>query len=188
MPTRNILVLCGSLRTGSLNRMLANTLPELAPEGMRIAMAPEIGAIPPYNADDQGRDGFPEPVEALAEAIAGADGLIIVSPEYNYSVPGALKNAIDWVSRLPDQPFRDKPVALQSAAAGLLGGARMQYHLRQILVFLEAPVLTRPEVFVTFAKGKVDEERGVVTDAPTREMIAAQLAAFAGFVERFSRR
>lgn len=188
MAPRNVLVICGSLRAGSLNRMVARTLPELAPDGMTIVEAPSLAGIPAYNADDQAAGGFPEPVRALAAAIAEADGVIIVSPEYNFSVPGVLKNAIDWVSRLPDQPFRDKPVALQSAAAGLLGGARMQYHLRQIMVFLEAHVFTKPEVFVTFARTKVDEERGVVTDGPTREAMAAQLQAFGAYVDRLAGR
>jgi chromate reductase len=108
---------------------------------------------------------------------------IIVRPN-TISVPGALKNAIDWVSRLKDQPFKDKPVALQSASGGPLGAARMQYHLRQIMVFLEAFVFTRPEVFVTFAPQKIDEHAGKLKDEPTREIIKTQLALFAKFIER----
>src|SRR5437764_2183201 len=130
----NVLVICGSLRKGSYNAMLANTLPALAPEGMTITRSPGIGDFPLYNADVQNESGFPAPVNTLVEAIRAADGVIFVTPEYNYSVPGVLKNAIDWVSRLPNQPFNGKPIAIQSASQGPLGGPRAQYHLRQMLV------------------------------------------------------
>ena len=180
----DVVAICGSLRKGSYNRMILNTLPELAPDGMTIRESPPIGAIPLYDFDLQQTGGFPDSVTAFAGAIGAADGVIIISPEYNYSVPGVLKNAIDWVSRLPNQPFANKPVALQSAAGGMLGGARAQYHMRQIMVFLDALVFNRPEVLVSFAKSKVDEARGVVADEPTREVIKAQLAALAQFIDR----
>ncbi|MGB0087439.1 MAG: NADPH-dependent FMN reductase [Rhodomicrobiaceae bacterium] len=180
----DVVAICGSLRKGSFNRMILNTLPELAPDGMIIGESPPIDAFPLYNADLQQASGFPDAVMVLASAIRAADGVIIVSPEYNYSVPGLLKNAIDWVSRLPNQPFAGKPIALQSAAGGVLGGARAQYHMRQIMVFLDALVFNKPEVFVTFAPTKVDAERGVVSDEPTRDTIKAQLAAFAQFIDR----
>ncbi len=173
-----LLAICGSLRTGSFNRAICNTLPDLAPDGCQIVQAPDFGGIPIYNADHHAADGFPEQVKTLAEMIAAADGVVIVSPEYNFSVPGGLKNTIDWISRLPDQPFKGKQVALQSAAGGMLGGARMQYHLRQIMVFLEAKVFTKPEVFVSFAKSKVDDSGTRIADETTRDMIRAQLAAF----------
>jgi chromate reductase len=163
--------------------MVARTLPLLAPDAMKIKASPPIDTLPHYNADVQGR-GFPEPVNALGDAIRAADGVIIVTPEYNYSVPGVLKNAIDWVSRLPEQPFKNKPVALQSASQGVLGGARAQYHLRQMMVFLEAYVFNKPEVFVAGAKGKFDEASGQLSDEPTRGMIKQQLAAFAQFVRQ----
>ena len=102
--------------------------------------------------------------EALADAIRKADGVIIVTPEYNYSVPGALKNAIDWLSRLNDQPFVNKPVAIQSASMGPLGGPRAQYHLRQMLVFLDALAFNKPEIFVGAVQNKLDAEKG---DSPT---------------------
>ncbi|UYN99795.1 MAG: NAD(P)H-dependent oxidoreductase [Devosia sp.] len=180
----SLLTICGSLRQGSFNRMVANTLPELAPAGVTITMAPPIGDMPLYNADIQNGTGFPEAVTALGDAVRAADGVIFVSPEYNFSVPGVLKNALDWVSRLPDQPFQYKPVALQSAATGMLGGARSQYHMRQIMVFLDALVFTKPEVFVSFAKDKVDAGRGVLSDEPTRAMISTQLEGFARFVRK----
>lgn len=177
----NILTICGSLRANSYNASLARTLSELAPDGMSIAEAGTIGSLPHYNADVQ-IQGFPREAEALGERIRGADGVIIVSPEYNFSIPGVLKNAIDWLSRLPDQPFKDKPVALQSASTGMLGGARAQYHLRQVLVFVEARVFNRPEVIVASAKGKFDETTGRLIDPATRDLVAKQLAAFKQFV------
>lgn len=182
--TYNIVAICGSLRKGSHNRMVLNSLPELAPAGMTITESPPFGAMPLYNFDDQQSSGVPATVTALADAIRAADGVIVISPEYNYSVPGALKNAIDWVSRLPNQPFAGKPIALQSASGGQLGGARSQYHMRQIMVFLDALVMNKPEIFVNFAKTKMDEERGVVSDEPTRDIIRQQLAGFAKFIDR----
>ena len=151
----NVLVICGSLRKASYNAMVANSLPALAPAGMKITPSPTI-VMPLYNA------------------------------EYNYSIPGVLKNAIDWVSRLPNQPFANKPVAIQSASQGPLGGPRMQYHLRQCLIFNDAFTLNKPEIFVGGVKAKVDEAKGVLTDEPTREIIKQQLAGFAKFIVRVS--
>jgi chromate reductase len=180
----NVLVICGSLRNGSLNKAVARTLPELAPESMKLTDAPPYDGFTIYNADHHQATVFPPVVVALADAIRAADGVIIVSPEYNFSVPGGLKNAIDWVSRLKEQPFREKPVALQSASGGPLGASRMQYQLRQILLGIDAFVFTRPEIFVTFAPQKIDEKTGKLKDEPTREIITRQLAAFATFIER----
>ncbi|WP_319772453.1 NADPH-dependent FMN reductase [Breoghania sp.] len=182
----NIVGLCGSLRAGSLNHALLRTLPDLAPDRMSITEAPSIGKIPLYNADLQNQSGFPAEVTALADAVRAADGVIIVSPEYNYSVPGVLKNALDWVSRVEDQPFKAKPVCLQSVSPGALGGARMQYHLRQVMVFLGADVFTTPEVFVGGAMQKFDEETLALTDEGTREFVSKQLGAFAEYVDRLS--
>ncbi len=183
----NVIAICGSLRKGSFNRMLTNALPSFAPAGMTISTAPPFDGFPLYNADVQAQ-GFPAAVKALGEAIRAADGVIIVSPEYNWSIPGGLKNAIDWVSRLDNQPFKEKPVALQSASTGLLGGARMQYHLRQSLTFVDAFVFGRPEVFVTFAAKKFDEKTLALTDQPTVDMVKLQLAAFDKFIARVSGR
>ncbi len=179
----DVLTICGSLRKGSFNNLLANALPALAPEGMKITAAPSWANIPIYNADIQNSSGFPADVEALAAAIRAADGVIIVTPEYNYSVPGSLKNAIDWLSRLKDQPFVNKPVAIQSASMGPLGGPRAQYHLRQMLVFLDALAFNKPEIFVGAAQTKLDEAKGL-HDEPTREIIKQQLAAFGKFIAR----
>src|ERR1700742_4149725 len=155
-----VLTICGSLRKGSFNAMLVRALPALAPEGMTFTASPPLGVIPHYNHDDQDATGFPGSVTAFADAIRAADGVIITSPEHNWTIPGTLKNAIDWVSRMKDQPFKDKPVALQSCSGALLGGSRMQYHLRQCLVSLDALTFGRPEVIVTFAPQKFDEATG----------------------------
>jgi NAD(P)H-dependent FMN reductase len=120
--TLNVITICGSLRKGSYNAALARMLPKFAPPGMTIGVAPPWNTFPIYNADDQAASGFPAPVQTLAEAIRRADGVIIVSPEYNYGLPGGLKNAIDWLSRLENQPLKDKPIAIQSATGGPLGG------------------------------------------------------------------
>jgi chromate reductase, NAD(P)H dehydrogenase (quinone) len=117
----DVVVICGSLRKGSYNAALARTLPKLAPPAMKLRTAPPFDTMPFYNFDIQNTAGFPAEATAFADAIRAADGVIIVSPEYNWSIPGTLKNAIDWVSRMQDQPFEDKPVALQSAARGRHG-------------------------------------------------------------------
>ena len=106
----NVISICGSLRKGSYNRMVMKLLPGLAPPGLAIKEAPTFAEFPLYNADVQ---DSPAPVHALADAIGAADGVIFCTPEYNFSMPGGLKNAIDWVSRLPNQPFAGKPVAIQ---------------------------------------------------------------------------
>lgn len=178
------LSITGSLRRGSYNAAIARALPELAPDGIRVVAAPSLRDIPLYDADLQA-EGFPAAVTALGEAIRAADGVVIVSPEYNYSVPGVLKNAIDWISRLPDQPFAGKPLAIQSASMGVLGGARMQYHLRQIFVFLDARILNKPEIMIGQAQNKIDAD-GQLTDAGTREFLGKQLAALAALARQMA--
>lgn len=179
----NVLVICGSLRKGSYNAALARALPALAPPEMRLIPAPSFADFPAYNYDVQNA-GVPAGVIAWADAIRAADGVIVVSPEYNWSIPGALKNAIDWVSKLKDVPFKDKPVALQSASTGQVGGARMQYHLRMALISIDAVMFGKPEIFVNFANKKIDENTGELTDQPTKDIIKLQLAAFAKFVKK----
>jgi len=180
----NVLTICGSLRKKSYNAALVRALPALAPGGMKLTAAPRVDTMPHYNHDDQEATGFPPSVTAFADAIRAADGVIIVSPEYNWTIPGTLKNAIDWVSRMKEQPFKDKPVALQSCSGALLGGSRMQYHLRQCLTSVDALIFGRPEVIVTFAPQKFDEATGELKDQTTRDMVKLQLAAFAKFIER----
>jgi len=183
MADQKVLVICGSLRKASFNAALARALPALAPEGMKLITAPTIGTIPLYNADVQ-EAGFPAPVEELAAAIRAADGVLFVTPEYNWSMPGVLKNAIDWLSRLKEQPFKDKPVAIQSASQGPLGGARMQYHWRMSMTFVGAFIFGTPEVFVGLAQNKFAKDSLELTDQPTKDAIKAQLAAFSKFIER----
>jgi chromate reductase len=179
-----VLTISGSLRKGSYNTALMRALPKLAPSNLHLSEAPPYDGMPLYNADVQAA-GFPGEVTTFAEAIRKADGIIIVSPEYNWTIPGGLKNALDWVSRLENQPFREKPVAIQSATGGPLGGARMQYHLRMALTYLNAFVFGTPEVFVGLAQTKFDPHTLELKDDPTRKVVADQLAAFAKFAARF---
>ncbi len=151
----NVLVICGSLRKGSYNAALTRELPKLAPPEMKLTNAPTLEAFPLYNADIQEASGFPGPAEDLAAAIRAADGVLFVTPEYNWSMPGVLKNAIDWVSRMKDQPFENKPVAIQSCSQGPLGGARMQYHWRMSMTFLKAHIFGTPEVFVGYGAEQI---------------------------------
>jgi chromate reductase, NAD(P)H dehydrogenase (quinone) len=180
----NVLMICGSLRKGSFNRALMNALPALAPEGMVLTESPPFRGFPHYDADLQASAGFPPDVKALTNAIRAADGVIFITPEYNFTIPGALKNALDWISRTDDQPFKDKPVAIQSATGGPLGGARMQYHMRMAMTFLNAFVFGTPEIFVGLAQTKFDERTLELKDEPTKKIIIQQLAAFARFIER----
>jgi chromate reductase len=122
------------------------------------------------------------------DAIRAADGVIFVTPEYNFSLPGALKNAIDWVSRVQNQPFAGKPIAIQSASPGPLGGGRVQYDLRKMMVFLDALTLNRPEIFVGNCAARIDEKSGEVKDEATRGFIKQQLEAFATFIDRHGRK
>ena len=178
------LVICGSLRKGSYNAALTRALPGLAPPGLKLRSAPSFEKIPIYNFDIQNSTGFPAEVNTWADAIRSADAVIIVSPEYNWSIPGGLKNAIDWVSRMKDQPFKDKPVVLQSCAGGILGGSRMQYHLRMSLTSVDAVLFGRPEVLVTFAAQKFDDKTLELKDQTAIDLIKQQLAAFEKFVRR----
>ncbi|HEU0058304.1 MAG TPA: NADPH-dependent FMN reductase [Hyphomicrobiaceae bacterium] len=181
----NIVAICGSLRKGSFNRMLMQALPSLAPAGMSIKEAPSFAELPLYNADIQNGPGFPAAVGTLAEAIRAADGVIFCTPEYNFSIPGGLKNGIDWVSRLPNQPFAAKPIALQSASPGPLGGGRVQYDLRRTMVFLDALTLNKPEIFIGSCATKFDEKTGALKDETTRTFVKQQLEAFGKFVQRY---
>ena len=179
-----VVTLLGSLRKGSFNGMVARTLPKIAPASMEVNALPSIADIPLYDADVQQEDGFPATVEALAEQIRQADGVVIVTPEYNYSVPGGLKNAIDWLSRLPDQPLAGKPVLIQTSSMGVIGGARCQYHLRQIRAFLDAMVMNKPEFMGGVIQNKVDPQTGEVIDQGTLDHLTGQLTAFGEFIQR----
>jgi chromate reductase len=188
MANLNVLTICGSLRRGSFNAMVQRALPSLAPEGMVLKPAPSFAEFPLYNADIQNSTGFPGPVNVLADAIRAADGVIFCTPEYNFGIPGGLKNAIDWVSRLPNQPFAGKPIALLSASPGPLGGGRVQYDMRRAMVFLDAFTLNKPEVFIGNCASKFDEKTGELKDEATRGFIKQQLAALAALIAQLSRK
>ena len=182
--TLNIVTLLGSLRQGSFNGIVARALPKLAPEGMTIEALPSIAGIPLYDADIQQNEGVPQTVEDIAAQIRAADGVVIVTPEYNYSVPGGLKNAIDWLSRVAEQPLAGKPVLIQTNSMGAIGGARCQYHLRQILVFLDAMVMNKPEFMGGIIQNKVDPQMDEIVDPATTEHLSSQLSAFADYIRR----
>lgn len=182
----NVLVICGSLRKGSYNAALTRALPALAPPEMKLKNAPPFETLPLYNADIQ-EAGFPQAAQDLAGAIREADGVLFVTPEYNWSMPGGLKNAIDWVSRIKDQPFQEKPVAIQSCSTGPLGGARMQYHWRMSMTFVKAYIFGTPEIFVGNAASKFDKNTLELTDQPTKDIVKTQLAAFAKFIAKMKR-
>lgn len=181
MANLKVLGIVGSLRRESFNRRLIEAAKELAPAGMSIEVC-DIAAVPLYNEDDY-KQGFPAPVGDLRQRIKAADAVLIATPEYNYSIPGVLKNAIDWASRPPEQPFADKPMALMGAGPGVSGSARAQYHLRQAFVFLDARILSRPELMVPAATAKFDAA-GKLTDEATRKQLADLLTALAAWTRR----
>ncbi|MES2246497.1 MAG: NAD(P)H-dependent oxidoreductase [Pseudomonadota bacterium] len=176
-----IVGLCGSLRQRSYNMYALLECQRLLPEGMEMEIASLVD-IPMFN-QDLCEAGFPPTVIGLRDKIRTADGVLLVTPEYNFSVPAVLKNAIDWCSRGPDQAFHEKPVAIVSAATGPLGGARVQYDLRRILTQLWAHVLPRPEIFIGNAASKFDEQGRLVDDATTR-LLTEQLNTFRAWAER----
>jgi chromate reductase, NAD(P)H dehydrogenase (quinone) len=169
-----VLGISGSLRKGSYNSAALRTAGELLPEGVALDIA-DIADIPLYNEDLRAA-GLPPAVQRLRDQIAAADALLFATPEYNYSISGVLKNAIDWASRPPDHPFNGKPVAIMGAAGSLLGTARAQYHLRQICVFLNMFPVNKPEVFIAQAHTKFDAE-GKLTDQIGRDLIAQLLVS-----------
>ena len=176
-----IVGISGSLRAMSYNTAALRAAMELLPDGVILEQV-GVGDLPLYN-DDIRLQGYPPAVKQLRARLTDADGVLLVTPEYNYSVPGVLKNAIDWASRPPDQPFDGKPVAIMGASPGMLGSARAQYHLRQMLVFLNAHAMNRPEVMISQAASKFDDA-GTLTDAPTREFLKTFLVAFADWIRR----
>ena len=177
-----VLGLAGSLRAGSHNRALLRAAIELVPDGLWID-AFDLRGIPLYDGDVEIANGLPEPVQEFRRRIAAADALLVATPEYNYSVPGVLKNAIDWASRPPDSPFGGKPIALMGASPGRFGSARAQYHLRQTCVFLDMLPLNRPEVFVASAAEKFDGE-GRLLDEAVRRQVRALLEALLAWTRR----
>ncbi len=180
-----ILGIAGSLRKGSYNRAALRAAKELAPPEARIEIF-ELDGIPPFNQDEERRP--PERVVKFKERIRAADAILIVTPEYNYSVPGVLKNAIDWASRpYGDSAWEGKPVAVMGASSGALGSARAQYHLRQSFVFLNMYALNQPEVMIANAASRFDEQ-GRLADEDTRERIRNLLTALVAWTRQHQER
>ena len=180
-----VLGIAGSLRQGSYNRALLRAAIELAPPELEIRAFERIGELPLYDGDLEGR-GVPEPVAALKTAMREADGILIATPEYNHSIPGVLKNAIDWASRPAGQSAYDgKPIGIVGATPGRGATIRAQAALRQSLG-ADAHLLGKPEVLIAQAAGKFDSE-GRLTDEPTVRVLRAFLAAFAIWTERCRR-
>ena len=171
----------GSLRQKSFNKELLAAAGRLLPEGMTLEIF-DLAPIPVYNEDVREK-GFPPAVEELRKKIAAADCLVIATPEYNFSMAGVLKNAIDWASRPPEQPFKDKPVAIMGATVGVWGTSRAQYHLRQVLGCLDMHVLHKPEIMVAQVNTKVDEQ-GRLKDQMALDLLKAQMAALKAWTLR----
>ena len=186
MPTtRSVAVLVGSLRKDSLNRKMAHALAGLAAPALKMAIV-EIGDLPLYDQDLE--DATPKPARWLAfrDAIRSVDAVLFVTPEYNRSVPGPLKNAIDVGSRPYGQSvWSSKPAAIVSVSPGALGAFGANHHLRQSLVFLDMPILQQPEAYISGAD-KLFDESGALTNDSTREFLAKFLGAFSRWIERTS--
>jgi chromate reductase, NAD(P)H dehydrogenase (quinone) len=169
-----VLGFAGSLRRGSYNRMLLRNAVELAPDNIELEVF-ELDGIPPFNQGFE--NDMPTRAKEFKSRVKAADAILIVTPEANYSVPGVLKNAIDWASRpYGDNSFKEKPAAIMSASISSIGGARAQYHLRQMMVFLEMHPVNRPEVMVPFAAKAFDPE-GRLNDQKARDLVKELLVA-----------
>lgn len=175
MSTLDVLGLCGSLRKASINRHVLKLAGELMPATMKLDIV-DWRDVPVFDGDVLAA-GLPAPVAAIRERIRRADAVLIATPEYNFSIPGGIKNVLDWTSRGDDQPWAGKPVAMLTASPGPLGGARVQYDLRKVMLFLNAMVLVKPEVFIGMAGTKFDAE-GRCTDEGTKKFVGDQMAAF----------
>ena len=184
MSQLKILGLCGSLRKGSYNRMLLKLATEVAPADLSVESI-ELGNIPFFDGDVFDK-GYPASAAALRERIRAADGVLIVTPDYNFTLSAVLKNAIDWASRGADQPFVGKPLTVMSATQGPLGGARVQYDVRRIMQFMQVFIMPRPETFVGSAAGKFNAE-GQCTDEVTRKFVTEHMAAFRDWVVRMKK-
>ena len=181
--TFDVLGICGSLRQKSYNMAALKVAGGLMPPALKLRIT-SIAELPIYNLDIQEK-GFPASVTTLREEILAADALLFASPEYNWSITAALKNAIDWMSRFQPQPFQNKPAAVFSATGGPVGGARGQYDLRRILSGLGVMWLARPEVFIGMAASKFSD--GKLTDETTRKFLTDEMLAFEDWIKRMKR-
>lgn len=177
-----IFAISGSLRQGSFNTALLHAAERLAPDDMQFDHYDRLAELPHYN-QDLDTDDLPESVRDLRERITRADGVLIATPEYNYSVPGGLKNAIDWASRpAASSALRHKPVAIMGAAPTNFGSVRAQLALRQCLVWIDSRVVVKPEVIV-FRAGERFDDAGELTDPVTAEMVVGLLQALRDLIE-----
>jgi len=184
MADLNILGIPGSLRQASFNRYALVAAQSLLPPGVSLDIF-GLDGIPAYNQDLDKQP--PARVVELKARIRAADAILFATPEYNYSVPGVLKNAIDWASRpYGDSAWQGKPVAVMSASAGVFGGARAQYHLRQTFVFLNMYPVNQPEVMIPGAAQRFDE-RGELTDEAARDLIRKLLAELVAWTTKLRR-
>jgi chromate reductase, NAD(P)H dehydrogenase (quinone) len=178
---KKIAAISGSLRKDSFNSALIRAAQELKPEDMDIEIL-DISGIPMFNDDDRLKN-IPESVKIFSDKISSANGVLIVTPEYNYSIPGILKNAIDWVSKMSTQPFNKKPAATMGASTGMLGTVRAQLHLREILFTLNVNLVGSPEIYVGLAKDKFDTS-GKLIHEPTREIVKKLLNALSNKINK----
>ncbi|HTK35114.1 MAG TPA: NAD(P)H-dependent oxidoreductase [Caulobacteraceae bacterium] len=179
-----IVGIAGSLRQDSYNRSLLRAAAGLAPPGMSIEIHDLID-VPLYNADVEAA-GDPPAVAALKQAIMAADGVLMVTPEYNHGVPAVMKNAVDWCSRPPrTAPLNAKPVGIIGASPGVVGSARGQSQLRQAFEFTNSYCMPQPEILVSKAHEKFDAA-GTLTDEATAKFLAEYLVAFKAWVARFT--
>jgi chromate reductase len=183
--TLHVLGISGSLRKSSHNTALLNAAKELAPADLAIEIF-DLSPLPLYNEDVRAA-GFPPVVQLLRDKIKAADALLFATPEYNYSMSGVLKNAIDWASRPPDQPFNEKAVAIMGASPSALGTGRAQYHLRQCCIYLNMHLLNKPEVMIAAAGAKFNEQ-GKLTDEPTRGFVRELMVNLAAWTRRIAPR
>jgi chromate reductase len=179
-----ILGFAGSLRKNSYNKALLRAAAELMPKDAVLETF-DLEGIPPFNQDLETQP--PEKVKDFKAKVKAADAILIVTPEYNYSIPGVLKNAIDWASRpYPDNAFNDKSVAMMGASTGMLGTARAQYHLRQCFVFLNMHTVNKPEVMVNYAQEKFDAD-GRLKDEKARKRIAELIESLIALTKRMTK-
>ena len=182
MADLKVLGISGSLRKASYNTALLKACAKLMPAGMTMSGYARLDDIPLFNQDVFDA-GIPPQPKRFRDEVTAADGLLIALPEYNFSLTAALKNAIDWGSRPPNQVFQEKPIAIFSASQGPMGGARVQYDTRRILGQLWGHVLPRPEVFIGGVQSKVDAQ-GNITDEGTKKFLTELMVGFKAWIER----
>lgn len=177
-------ILEGSLRKASLSRAIAGNAADLAPVGVNFVQLPSTEMLPHFNQDVMDA-GLPEIVSAYFQAVFEIDALLIVTPEYNWSIPGTMKNAIDWLSRARPNPLENMPAAIWTVSPGLLGGARVHEGLRQVLHSQGMQIMAKPEVQIAGARGKLDLESGAFTDDDTAAFLRGHLETFAAYISRW---